>query len=344
MKRQVILFTLCVVCCALLVAYSASAMEAARQGFYLWRDSVLPALLPFFVCAYIMQGCGALKQRNLLALYCLSMISGAPAGARLAGSLDRDYTDQVAALNAVSPMFIYGSFSTAMLGTPALAWPILLAQFLSAAIFLFFSGRSRKETLQAPPVRPFLSLLSDGLASGMSAMLNIGSAILCFMTLMALLNETGLLRLCLQPLSGLFEGLGLSPAIPEILLTGMLEMVTGTRALAQAGLPLRQAGALAAFFFSFGGICILAQSLAFARLRAGRYLLRKLLQGGLAGVLAYLLIPLFVPQAQSVFAPISSQGLLENVLSAAGIGAISLVAVSVILLLSAALGHIRKAG
>ena len=116
MKEQVVIFAFCALCCGLFVLYSDPALEAARQGFYLWRDAVRPALLPFFICAHIMQNCGAISMQNPLFLYSVSMVSGAPTGARLAGSLEEDHTPAVAALNAVSPMFIAGSFAGSIIG------------------------------------------------------------------------------------------------------------------------------------------------------------------------------------------------------------------------------------
>ena len=211
MKKRILIFSLCALLCLLLALYSGAALEGARQGFYLWRDSVLPALLPFFTCAYIMQHCGALDNRNRLCLYGLSMVSGAPAGARLAGVLPGDQTDVIAALNAVSPMFICGSFAGSMLGCPALAWPILLAQFLAAAVFLLASKRSLPSTecRESPAPAGFLRLLSEAIASGMGAMLNVGGAILCFMALAALLRETGFFETVLAPLTALSNAVGL---------------------------------------------------------------------------------------------------------------------------------------
>ena len=40
MKKQVVIFAFCALCCGLFVLYSDPALEAARQGFYLWRDAV----------------------------------------------------------------------------------------------------------------------------------------------------------------------------------------------------------------------------------------------------------------------------------------------------------------
>lgn len=338
--RSSIFIALCALFCLLLVAYNAPALAGARRGFLLWRDQVLPALLPFFICTHILQHCGALSPGSRPALYFLSMVSGAPAGARLAGSLPGEQSAAIAALNTVSPMFIYSSFATGMLGNPRVALPILLAQFISAGLFFW-----RSAPLPAPaegdpaPSFPFLQLLGQAIAASMGALVNIGGAIMFFMAFSSLLAETGLLATLTAPFAALCAAIGLSPQLPGLLMAGMLEMVSGCNALAQAGLPLRQATALGAFFFSFGGLCILAQSLSFAKLRPGPYLGRKLLQGCISALLAYLFFPLFLPDAQAVFAPSQGSVLLENAFSAACIGGISALCSSVILLLAAAAGR-----
>ena len=340
MKKQVVIFAFCALCCGLFVLYSDPALEAARQGFYLWRDAVLPALLPFFICAHIMQNCGAISMQNPLFLYSVSMVSGAPTGARLAGSLEEDHTPAVAALNAVSPMFIAGSFAGSIIGVPQLAWPILIAQLVSAGVFFLLAKPAAGPALPRPNPPSFFRLLREAMAAGVAAMLSIGGAMLFFMAFMALLQETGLLSLLTAPLVQLLAKVSLPKQLPSLLLTGMLEMVAGCKALVEAGLSLRQTAALAAFFFSFGGICILVQSLAFARIRLGQYLGRKLLQGCLCALLAYFLCPLFLPDAQAVFAPASS-GLAQNAFSALWVGGVSLLAASCLLLLSAWLGRIK---
>lgn len=341
MKKQVVIFALCALCCGLFVLYSDASLAAARQGFSLWRDAVLPALLPFFICAHIMQNCGAVSLQNPLFLFSVSMVSGAPTGARLAGSLEEDFTPAVAALNAVSPMFIAGSFAGRIMGCPQLAWPILIAQLVAAAVCFLLAKPAAGPVLPRPNPPSFLRLLREALAAGVAAMLSIGGAMLFFMAFMALLQETGLLSLLTAPLSSLLAKAALPEQLPSLLLTGMLEMVAGCNALGNAGLPLRQTAALAAFFFSFGGICILVQSLAFARLRLGQYLGRKLLQGCLSALLAYFLCPLFLANSQAVFAPSMDSGLAQNALSALWVAAVSLLSASCMLLLSAWLGRAK---
>lgn len=343
MFKSTLIFILFALLCALFALFSAPALAAAREGFYLWRDSVFPALLPFFICTYIMQSCGAVSGRSRTALYALSMVSGAPAGARLAGYGGGDVTDTAAALNAASPMFVIGSFAHSMLGRPALAWPILIAQSVSAGVFLLLARDNAKapppSPLAAEEPLPFGSLFSKATASGVSALFTVGGTIMFFMAFKAVLDETGLFSFLIAPLNWLLTKFGQPPELGSILVTGLLEMVQGCKELASAGLSMRQTAAWGAFFFSFGGLCVLAQSLAFAKIRAGRYLMRKLLQGCLAGLLAYLIAPLFLPDSQAVFAALPPEALRQNALSAALVAGISLTGVSAVLLLAAAAGR-----
>ena len=340
MHKSILIFVICALLCVLLALYSAPALAVAREGFILWRDNVFPALLPFFVCAHIMQNCGAIHGRSRIALYGLSMVSGAPAGARLAGSQQGDATDMVASLNAVSPMFICGSFAAGMLGQPALAWPILIAQLLSSALFLLLSNDTVEYILpmQIAERPSFLQLLSEAIASGVTSLFSVGGTIMVFMALHALFDKTGILALITAPFSILLVKLGQPAELPYIIFSGLMEMVHGCKELVAAGLSLRLTATIGAFFFSFGGICIMAQSLTFTKLRIRRYLWKKLLQGCLSGFLTYLLVPLFLPDAQAVFSSLPPETIVQNAFSAALIAGISLAAASAVLLLSAIAG------
>jgi len=311
----------CALCCCLLFLYSPAAVEAAGEGFRLWRDCILPALLPFFVCAYMMQRLGAPSRLERGALILLCLISGAPSGAHLMQGEEAPDTRGAAILNVISPMFIYGSFCCGMLGNPALAPPIILAQAAAAAALLLIfrptlSGRPRDE-------QPPLALLARGLGQAMPAMLNICASIIFFMAVQAALMQAA----ALLPLPHL-PGVGAA-------ISGMLEMAGGSAALAGLGLAPRTTAGIAAFLFSFGGVCVFAQSLAFCPLHPGLYFSTKLLQGGLAGVLAYLITPLF-PGAAAVFNPISGEAFVQNAMSFGLTAGISLLCMSAVLLMGAA--------
>ena len=154
MKRKLALF-FCALTCALLIAFNPDAMAAAREGFSLWRDSVMPALLPFFVCTSLMRQMGALQSGNAAALFALAFVSGAPGGARLSsqyaadGDVDAGLTCLAASLNTISPMYIAGAFATGMLGAPQAAFPILTAQLLSALLTVLLVRKAYAPVLAA---------------------------------------------------------------------------------------------------------------------------------------------------------------------------------------------------
>ena len=174
--KRLVTYSVCALCCCVLFLYSPAAVSWASAGFLIWRDSLLPALLPFFVCASVMQNAGVSGRLERASLIFLSLISGAPAGARLLSGYGEPDARSAAILNNVSPIFIYASFCSGMVGCPQLALYILPAQFLSAAIMLLLFPIRIKPRPQASFSSP-LRLLSNALQSSVSAMLNICAAL-----------------------------------------------------------------------------------------------------------------------------------------------------------------------
>jgi len=172
-----------------------------------------------------------------------------------------------------------------------------------------------------------LRLLSNALQSSVSAMLNICAALVFFSALMG-----GF---------GAMLGAGKSGSLSGAVLYGMLEMAGGSAALSKLGIGMRPLGTAAAFVFSFGGLCVYAQSLTFAPLPFLRYFSTKLMQGALSAAIAYIFLTLF-PLPQPVYRSVTADTLLHNTLSiAAALGAM-LMALSVVMMIGAA-GRYKKA-
>ena len=325
--KRLVTYSVCALCCCVLFLYSPAAVSWASAGFLIWRDSLLPALLPFFVCASVMQNAGVSGRLERASLIFLSLISGAPAGARLLSGYGEPDARSAAILNNVSPIFIYASFCSGMVGCPRLALYILPAQFLSAAIMLILFPIRIKPRPQASFSSP-LRLLSNALQSSVSAMLNICAALVFFSALMGGFGAM---------LDAGKRGGSLSGAV----LYGMLEMAGGSAALSKLGIGMRPLGTAAAFVFSFGGLCVYAQSLTFAPLPFLRYFSTKLMQGTLSAAIAYIFLTLF-PLPQPVYRSVTADTLLHNTLSiAAALGAM-LMALSVVMMIGAA-GRYKKA-
>ncbi len=319
----------------LLLLFSALVSLAAREALSLWASQVVPVLFPFFLCAGMIQRfyLGGLDPASL---FLMSMIAGAPAGARLCAccALDEKSASRLcAALNMTGPMFITAAFCTSMLGMPRLAVPILLGQYLSAALALV-SCRDLFPLAQPPQQKnelPLLQSLSEVIFDGVQAMLSIGGTIVAFRVFLAVLDAV--LAFVRAPLA---------PAPLRALLFGTLEFVSGCAALSSCKLSAPAMAASAAFLFSFGGLCVMAQSMRYLPLHVPTYLIRKLVQALLAAFFAFLGALLLFPKDSAVFYAFDKALAAQNALSALGLFFASAFSLSVLWLLRTLLLHARK--
>lgn len=298
--------------CLLLLLFSAPACEAAREGLRLWAQQVVPVLFPFFVCADMARRFSPATS-GPFPLFIMSAVSGAPSGAKLVSYCKPDAKSAArlcAALNMTGPMFITGAFCLPLMGSALCALPILMGQYMSAALMLL-SCRAAfplvPQHAQSASKPPLLQSLADSIFDGVQAMLSIGGSIVAFRVLLTLLDA----------LAG-WLGLPAPAPLPAALLSGLLEFVSGSMALSACALPYPLLAAAAAFLFSFGGLCVLAQSLRFLPLHAPLYLARKLLQALLAAAFAYIFALLLPANTAAVFNPPDAQLVMENSLSALG--------------------------
>ena len=73
-----------------MVIFPQVAMDSARKGISLWASSVLPALLPFFICANFLQNIGVIRYlKSGTFPFLMSVLSGYPMGAKIVGDLRR---------------------------------------------------------------------------------------------------------------------------------------------------------------------------------------------------------------------------------------------------------------
>ena len=329
---------------SLLLIFSPDALAAARQGLELWWVMVLPALFPFFVCATILQKTGALdfaprKNRlfkklgipaHVLPMMALSAVSGAPTGARLSalmeeeGAFTKDQGNRYAAIfNLASPMFLFGSLGAGMMNDVRAAIPIALGQYGSALILFFaasllFRSTSREQVSQnraKADCQNTGKIIVSALSDGVNGMLKIGASIVFFMVLIKLLEKVGILSLFTRLASPVFHALGIDPKILPAAVTGSLEMTSGCAMITKLDLPIRLKIPLCSGMVTFGGLCMLLQSLSFYELKVSRYLLLKQIQNVIAGVISYLTVPWFLPDSAMVMAPISKETFAGNLMS-----------------------------
>ena len=328
-RRWTVLF--CALLAALMLVHPAAALSGAKEGLSLWLNSVLPALLPFFVLSSLLSRTGVLTRagRRLAPLMrfaalpgeagaaaLLGAVSGYPVGARLSGEL---YAQNVLNLeqmeylcgicNLASPSFLAGTVAASLLGAPGAGVLLILCHLLGAALTaLLFSPLCRRaakghaEPWTAPqkansgdfsPAR----LLIEAIADGMTAMLKVGGTLIFFSVVLCLLEASGLLALLTLPL----RALGLKEDLAAAVVSGFFEKSRGCAQVAALSLPLSLRAALCSALCAFGGCGILLQTIAFAPVRPLLYWRMKAVQGVLCGLLCYGAL-MFFPGAATVFA------------------------------------------
>lgn len=291
--------------CLLLIVNTERALAAASSALALWWTRVLPALFPFYVLTSMLRRLGAFTalQRFFRGAFlpCLLLggVSGTPNGARVCVSLRRE--EYAAICNLLSPMFLLGVVAVGMCENAAMFWPLAIAHYGSAILLMpvcraLMGSDSAGET--PAPDAPHGTLFSD-IGDGMLAMLGVGGCIVFFYVL----SDTVVSTLLGNRLPGV-----------AAVAVGLAEATAGCARVAALSVSPRVQAGMLAFLATFGGVCIFAQVMMTAKLaRPGLYLLQKLMQGCLAGLIAFLLAPVFLHTAAPAWSD-NAEAYAENAL------------------------------
>ena len=319
--------------CILMVAFPRLALAAADKGLSLFLNSVLPSLLPFFICANFMIALGVPAvlgrcfERFFRAVFhapgasafvfIISITSGYPMGAKLIGDMGRrgeisaaEGKRMLAFCTTSGPLFMLGTVGAGMLlhsGAGAvIALSHYLAALLNGLLFRVFCDRSERGN------RPEAILSNRTAGTGVRAALPLprtgrlleaftSSILSAFQSLGVICGYIVLFTLATDFLdhSGVLAFLGAD--WQRGVFKGLLEMTVGAQAISESGgLSLTMKCAFCSMLISFGGISIAAQSasmLADFPVSTGYYLCTKLTHGAIAFSLAMLLGPRMLGQA-----------------------------------------------
>lgn len=279
--------------CVFMVLFPSVALYSAQKGISLWASSVLPALLPFFICANFLNNMGVVKLlRPSLFPFVMSVISGYPMGAKIIGDMRKERRiSQTEAKRLISfcstsgPTFMVGAVGAGMLGSAGAGLLIAAAHYLGAVLNgVLYSCFFPKEWVPASQTsrknQDLLDLFTEAIISAFKSLAIILAYIVLFMFLTDLLH-----------LGGAFSWIQ-SPAL-KALAKGFFEMTVGCGALSEcAGLSLSWKCVLSTVVLSWGGLSIIGQSMSMlsgAGVRIPYFLLTKLTHSLFAGIIAFLL-------------------------------------------------------
>lgn len=287
-----------IILCILMILFSDIAVMSAKKGIELWAASVLPAMLPFFICVNFMTGIGLLSLLPAgLFPFAMSALSGYPMGAKIVGEMLRcgtvDYQKARILMSYCStsgPVFMIGAVGTGMLCSQTAGYIIAISHYMGAIINgavysrLLCHGSGKRHVtkyylqkkLQIEE-KNLLDILTASIFSAFKSMAIILSYIIFFMFI-----------LDLAEISGIFSIID-SPGL-QCLAKGVVEMTVGCNALKEV--TLRNGSFFATVIISWGGLSIMGQSmsmLAGTGISFGYLVLTKLTHSIFAGIIALFL-------------------------------------------------------
>ena len=304
------LFLILAFCFCLLFTKNYSSI--VLDGTKLWFAVVFPSLFPFMFFSYLLLNLNSTKDFSNLfapltkkvfntsgitafALF-MSIISGYPIGAKIISELKQNnlISDTEAIRGSTfcstsSPVFLISSVGGIMFSSRFFGLKLFFIHLISTLITGFiFSFYKRKEKIIKPAsFKPVNSdnLLYSGSLSAVTNVLTVGGLIVIFYLVINLIINTFVFKQITSFVSPMF----LTTNNATGFFASLLELTTGLKILSQN--PNFLTLPLCCFLVSFGGLCIICQSLAFlksAKIKTAPFVLSKLISAVLSFILGLL--------------------------------------------------------
>lgn len=261
-KNRIVIFC-ALLLCVCMVAIPEITVTGSRSAINLWLNSVVPALMPFFIVANFLKGTEITNY--LLPKYypvIMAIFSGYPMGAKIAGNYYRDGEVErnellyILSYSMVTgPVFLIGVVGVGIYGSQSLGVIFAIshytAAFLNRIFYIRYSGAGSKRGSRQFKVsiqKDYYDLLTDSILDSFKSLGIILAYMVLFMIGTDLLQFSGLLNLLPFP-----EG--------QSLIKGILEMTTGCNSLAQLETAMINKAVLTSFILSFGGFSVIGQTM-----------------------------------------------------------------------------------
>ena len=308
-----------------LLIFSNTNLIAAKQGLYLWANSVLPSLLPFLIATEllgyinIIKNLGKLLNKFMYPIFnvpgegafalIMGIVSGYPIGAKIVSNLkDNGICNSIQAerllafTNNSGPLFIVGTIGIGLFNSFSIGITLLITHILSSitvGILFRWWKKSKETTLRNhsysidSSTLNFCNLgeiLSKSILNSINTSLIIGGFIVLFSIIISILQASHILVV----LSNILRLIGLPNFLSEALLMGFIEVTNGLSCVSNLlYVNLNFKIILCAFILGFGGFSVLLQILSIiskSNISVKPYFIGKLLQAFFAAFYTYLII------------------------------------------------------
>lgn len=294
---------------AMMISSPSFYLESARRGLYLFANSVLPSIFPFYFCSLLLTFMGAVKgisalfQKPFRLLYntpkesgyifLLSVLCGYPVGAStccelyLQDSLSQSDVKSISAFASTSgPVFILGTVGGTIFNDARVGVIILVSHIIASLINgLIFRKKHCEDYKVVLPTIDTDNVLSNTIAKSTTSMLYVGGYIVICGMIIDTMRLVGLDNLIISLL-----GESTGNTIVSILY-GLIEMTRGTIECAKSG-NLQLATTLSTAIITFGGLSINLQNYTYLSkcgMKQSEILIRKITQCIIALLISFLL-------------------------------------------------------
>ena len=304
---------------ALIILEPNLCISSIYGGLLLWAKTILPSLFPFMFFTKLLTSLDVFdtitkkfeKITKLLFkapaissyIFLMSMISGYPMGAKLisefyqAGKLTEKQANKLTTFCSTSgPLFIIGSVGTAMFLNKKIGYILFFSHILSTLLNgIIFRNKFVDYTECKIDEKDKISLnqiLPETMNSSILSALIVGGYIAIFFLIIELFSHFGLFNPIIFVTSKVLSPLGVSTETIKSTLFGIIEISKGCLEVSKCNIDIKISSCIASFLISFGGFCTFFQAITFlskCKVKYGFYLLQKLTNGILSGIITFVL-------------------------------------------------------
>lgn len=250
-----------------IVLFPTESINAAKNGFSIWVNTLIPSLLPFIIAANLIV---SLKFVDVLGLFinpltkklfnvsgksalvfAISTVSGYPIGAKLASELRSNneisrYEAQrlVSFCSTSGPLFMVGAVAIGMFNNPSIGYIILICHYLGSLTVGILFRSYGKESISSKKLvlsneidkvicdrnkdnRGFFVLFGDAVYSGVNTMLAVGGFVIVFSVVFKILSIFNFIELVASIIHIPLSLIGMSKELCYAFISGLFEITIG---------------------------------------------------------------------------------------------------------------------
>ena len=304
--KKIIMFILIIISLLLLIN-SSLIINTVIYSINLFKKSIFPSLLPFFIISELLINYGFIEFisklfKRLMKLFkinpnasfilVMSMISGFPSNSKYTKDLylkgiinEYDASKILMFTHYSNPLFIMGAISITFLHNKKIGLFILIIHYLTNFIIGLLLRNLIKTDINITNIdkqesKSFSIVLKEAILNSFNTLFLILGTIIVFLIITNLLNEY----------------IAFNPLIKGII-SGILEMTGGISNISSLNISLKLKSTLIGMILSFGGISVHMQVksiIADTPIKYHPYLLARLLHCSITGLLIYYLFDFII--------------------------------------------------